>query len=208
MQKMKRVEIAIAVGLIAAILVCFTGFAKTSEEISQDVLRLHILANSDSAEDQALKLAVRDRLRADVPELFAEAKDRDSAAAAAQERLDEIRAIVTDEIARQGYDYTCDAQIVDMYFNTREYDDFAMPAGNYRALRVTIGAAEGKNWWCVMFPPLCLPSAAEAPTVEESFSAQEAELMQAPEPQYEVKFKTLEVWEKVKDTVRGWFDGE
>ena len=93
-----------------------------------------------------------------MPELFAEAKDRDSAAAAAQERLDEIRAIVTDEIARQGYDYTCDAQIVDMYFNTREYDDFAMPAGNYRALRVTIGAAEGKNWWCVMFPPLCLPS--------------------------------------------------
>ena len=197
---MKKWEISIAITLVIAIIANFAGFAQTEKKIESQVLRLHILANSDSAEDQALKLAVRDRLLGEMGYLFENADSRESAVSAAREQLENIEAIARDEITKQGYDYGCKAEIVDMYFTIREYGDFTMPAGYYKALRISIGAAKGKNWWCVMFPPLCLPAATQKS--DEYFDKAQNELIHAETPRYEVKFKTLEIIEKIRDKFR------
>jgi stage II sporulation protein R len=157
---MKRIEIAILVGLVCSVcLSAFTAFAGECGEIRGGVVRLHILANSDSGEDQALKLEVRDAILAGTGETFAAARTKEQAVAAAGASLGDIAAIAEEEIARHGYDYGVSARLVNRYFDTREYDGFTMPAGRYDAVQVEIGAGGGKNWWCVMFPPLCLPAA-------------------------------------------------
>lgn len=198
-----RGEKAVLIGLSVAILLSFTGFAKTCEEIEDNVLRLHILANSDSEEDQRVKLAVRDRLLEDVPELFQEAEDRESAVEAARCTIDKIRDVVADELAVQGADYGFDVEIAEnMYFEVREYDGFTMPAGFYSALRITLGRAEGKNWWCVMYPPLCSSAAVKT---EEAFDRGQNGVLTA-NSDYEIKFKFCEILYRAGDTIKKWFD--
>lgn len=159
---MKRFELAIAIGLLCSILLTsFTAFAQECDDIRHEVVRLHILANSDSDEDQALKLAVRDAILAGTEDMFTSARTKEEAERLAAGRLAEIEALAEAEILRQGYDYQVSARIVNRFFDTRVYEDFTMPAGRYDAVQVEIGAGAGKNWWCVMFPPMCLPAAQE-----------------------------------------------
>lgn len=159
---MKRIELAVALGLLFAILISnFTTFAEECDEIRHSVVRLHILANSDSDSDQTLKLAVRDAILAGTEELFTAPRTKEEAEALAGSHLGEIEAIAQDEIARQGYNYDVSARVVNRFFDTRHYDGFTMPAGRYDAVQVEIGSGDGKNWWCVMFPPMCIPAASE-----------------------------------------------
>lgn len=200
-----RLLAAIAIGLVFCIgLSMFRTFAEDCSDIREDVLRLHILANSDSGEDQALKLAVRDRILALDTTLFAEADSRADAEAAAAEQLELIRATAQDEILRQGYSYTVRAELVNMYFTTREYETFTLPAGWYDAVRITIGSGEGHNWWCVLYPPLCLP-AAEAEreeTLSDVFSPEKVEIIQG-KRKYEYGFALLELFENIKNFFTG-----
>lgn len=191
---MKRIELAIAIGLLCTILLTsFTGFAQQCEEIREEVVRLHILANSDSAQDQRLKLAVRDAILEQTEEFFRQSQSKEQAEALAEQHIEEIRAIAKREIVRQGYDYDVTARIINRYFETRVYDGFTMPAGYYDALQLEIGSGEGKNWWCVMFPPMCIPAA----TADSGMELEDKIRNLGETPQYQPAFAVVEVIESI-----------
>lgn len=206
---MKKTDIILSAGLISAILFTnFTDFGKTLYSIENDVLRMHILANSDSKEDQELKLCVRDRLIEKSDEIFEGCNTLEEMKACAEEKKEEINDIALDVIHEKGYNYTVDTQVVNMEFDSREYGEITMPAGNYDALRVTIGEAEGHNWWCVMYPPLCIPAAekvtTDKKTAEDYFDKKQLDVMENPE-EYQVKFKCVEWYDSLKKTLSEWF---
>ncbi len=153
---------AMVIGAIASIIVgSFTAFAEDCDAKPDEVLRLHIIANSDSEEDQSLKYDLRDHMLSDFSDIFSGCENLDEAKAAANENLEEMRQSAQEFIRRQGYDYTVKCELTDCYFTTRRYGNYTLPAGDYTAVRLIIGEGKGKNWWCVMFPPLCLPAAGE-----------------------------------------------
>ena len=149
------ISLAILSGYAAAVCV-------NQREIAAEVVRLHIRAASDSAEDQRLKEAVRDRLLKD---FFSEElpSDRAQAVTVLFEGLERIEYLARDELALQGCDAEVRAYLTAEYFDTGYYDGFTLPAGKYTALRVDIGPAEGKNWFCVMYPPVCMPASGLSP---------------------------------------------
>ena len=202
--KWRTAEKAICLGLILAVLVSFTGFATQCEDIPDRVLRLHILANSDSEEDQALKLKVRDRIVTESAGLFDQVTDRESARAVVEKNMDALREAAQDEVYRQGYSYPVSMELTHMYFTTRVYGETALPAGYYEALRVTIGAGAGHNWWCVIFPAMCLPVAEESQELDGVLNEEQMEIVEEGESaQYEIKFKALEWYEQIVDWFRG-----
>lgn len=196
---MKLSEKAVALGLVIAIVFTFTGFCKTKENIEDEVLRLHIIANSDSEEDQNLKLKIRDEILKRSDLIITKGDTLKTAIEDVSASLDEIENIAQNVIEKEGFDYGCKAEITKMYFDIREYDDISMPSGEYMALRLTVGEGKGKNWWCVMFPPLCLPAAKQE---VQSFSEKEQEILSVTEPQYEIKFKVVEIWENIKNKLK------
>lgn len=158
--------------VISAVLVLmissFSVFATDCEEKSDEVLRLHILANSDSKEDQQLKYELRDHMLITFGEVFAGCEDRNQAINMAKENRSRMEQTANSFIRSKGYNYNVTCEISDTYFTTRKYENYTLPAGNYTAVRFLIGKAEGQNWWCVMFPPLCLPASGEFFTEQES----------------------------------------
>ena len=205
--KWRTAEKAICLGLILAVLVSFTGFATQCEDIPDRVLRLHILANSDSEEDQALKLKVRDRIVTESAGLFDQVTDRESARAVVEKNMDALREAAQDEVYRQGYSYPVSMELTHMYFTTRVYGETALPAGYYEELRVTIGAGAGHNWWCVIFPAMCLPVAEESQELDGVLNEEQMEIVEEGESaQYEIKFKALEWYEQIVDWFRGLGD--
>ncbi len=177
-----------------------TGFAGQCQTISDRVLRLHVLANSDSQEDQELKLKVRDRVLECSANMLDGAANRAQAEALTQENLEEIQRAAQQEVYKQGYDYPVSVELTNMRFNTRKYETVTLPAGDYDALRVSIGSAQGKNWWCVMFPPMCLPAAEQIKELSDVLDPAQMEIVEGGD-QYEIKFKTIEVIEDIKS----WF---
>lgn len=140
----------------------FQVFANKCADVRDDVLRLHIPANSDSDEDQAIKLKLRDYILGKYGEELSDFDNAEQAAARAEELLPEISADCDEFLRENGFDYGANAELVTMYFSTREYDKLILPAGEYRALRITLGEGKGQNWWCVIFPQLCLPAVTES----------------------------------------------
>lgn len=197
--KMKKVLAALSIGLFFSILMTsMTDFMTDCGQIRENVLRLHILANSDTDEDQNLKLAVRDRILETTGSLFYNMDSTEDAKETALENLDLILEAAREEIASQGYDYTVNAEVCNMFFDTRIYDQFRLPAGRYDAVRITIGEAKGHNWWCVLYPPMCLPGAMPKEELEAVMEPGEADIIERPE-KYEVKFAVVELWEKFKN---------
>ena len=205
MTKLKYIEKALLIGFVIAILfsfTSFTAFAAQCEQIPNEVFRLHVLANSDSEEDQALKLKVRDRLLDETGELFSECATKEEAISTAKANIAYLEQVAQDEIYKQGYTYGVTVEVENIFFNNRQYDDITMPAGNYDALRVLIGEGAGQNWWCVLFPAMCLPAAEKREGMPELDDVLTDEQMNAVEGnQYEVKFKTVEIYESIKS----WF---
>ncbi len=206
---MKKSDIILLGGLIGAILFSnFAHFENTLNNIENDVLRLHILANSDSEEDQNLKLMVRDRLLENSEILFGGCDTLEEMESTAYDKLDEINSIVLDVINENGFDYSAETNLVNMEFDNRIYGNMTMPAGDYEALRITIGQAQGHNWWCVMYPPLCIPAAeyveSNDDTANEYFTPEELDLMQNPQ-NYKMKFKCSEVFKSIKNKISGFF---
>lgn len=139
----------------------FTVFAERCEDVRGEVLRLHIPANSDSPEDQGIKLEIRDMLLEEFGDQLSDCGDLNAAKARAEELIPEIERRCDEYLRNSGFSYRSHAEIVSMYFTTREYDRLILPAGEYTALRITLGSGEGHNWWCVIFPQLCLPAVSE-----------------------------------------------
>ena len=191
---------ALILAVVLMMLCTITGFAGQCETISDRVLRLHVLANSDSQEDQALKLKVRDKVLECSAYMLDDAQDLNQAEALTEQNLQDIQKVAQEEVYRQGYDYPVKVELTTMHFNTRVYETVTLPAGEYDALRVSIGEAQGHNWWCVMFPPMCLPAAEESKELQDVLDPAQMEIVEGGS-QYEVKFKTIEVLEDIKS----WF---
>ena len=167
-------------------------FFGSCSKLYDDVLRVHIKANSDTAADQSLKLAIRDRVVGECSSYYDGCDGKEDALRITQERLGEIEAIARDEIREHGFDYAVSAEIGEAYFHTRAYDDFTMPAGWYDALRVTIGEGKGENWWCVMYPALCVGAACRDEMREK---LDEGEYRVVTTDRVDFRFKAVEYWE-------------
>ncbi len=146
--------------LIAYVSTCLiNGIAKADtsiqEGIAQKVLRFHVIANSDTEEDQTLKLKVKEAIVESLSPQLSSINDITKVKAIVTEELNSIRDTAEQVIQEQGYDYNVTVSLEKCYFPLKIYGNYAFPPGYYEALRVKIGKAEGKNWWCVMFPPLC-----------------------------------------------------
>lgn len=161
--------------------------------IYEDTIRLHILANSDSKEDQALKISVRDGLLLEYGERLRSAGSFEGAAQLAEGLLSEIECFAEELINAEGYDYSVTAILSEEWYETRDYDGFSLPCGIYTSLRILIGEGEGKNWWCVMYPPLCTELACEDAPADDGFiDYTKEELILISGSKYNVKFKILE----------------
>lgn len=202
-KKLWIIELALFLGFAAALLWGIRA-VHTQQEISDKVVRLHVVANSDSEEDQALKLRVRDAILARTTALLEASDDRSDAEGLIRGQLLELEELAKKEIAAAGYDYTVEAELTEMDFPTKEYESFTLPAGNYLALRVSIGEGKGQNWWCVVFPPLCTAAAAEVPAsaLAAGFSEEEVRLITGEDEGYVLKFKTLEWLEALKEKLK------
>ena len=198
---MKQIVKAACAAFILTVIFSLIPFHAQCERISGDTFRLHILANSDSEADQALKLKVRDRILSELQPLLSSAPDKETAEAVVSGNLQHFADIACDEVMKNGCDYPVTAEITNMYFNTRRYDGYTLPAGRYDALRVRIGKAEGHNWWCVLYPGICLSAAEERDRqARESFDSGEYEVIHN-EP-YSYRFKAVEWLEYLHDLFR------
>ena len=214
---LRRWELALLLGVaLAALLGVWLDGAQAA--LSDQVIRLHVLANSDSEADQALKLRVRDAVLAEAEELFvpgagrAEEWNLHIAGRAETEELlrahlYDLAAAGAEVVGEAGYSYPVTASLVhDYWFPPKTYTDFALPAGAYTALRIEIGAGGGQNWWCVVFPPLCLGSVSETTqetALEAGLTENQVSLMTGEDEGYVVKFKAVELLEQFK----GWLEG-
>lgn len=194
---MKTLEKSVLLALILTILFSFTGFTAACEDIPNHVLRLHVLANSDTQADQALKLKVRDRILKESAGIFDNIHNKEAAENAAKENLTRLQQVAEDEVKKQGYSYPVHVELANMYFTTREYETVTLPAGIYDALRVTIGSGKGHNWWCVIFPPMCLPAAEEKQELSDVLNPNELKIVDG-KNSYVLKFKTVEAYEQVR----------
>ncbi len=194
MNKIKILNISLAIAFIFSILLSFVTFEARCNDLRENVFRLHILANSDSAEDQSLKIAVRDAILAESETLFSDTQSLDDAILTTQKALPQIKRIAERVIAEEGYSYNVKVSISNSFFDTRVYEDFVLPAGEYEALKVEIGEAKGKNWWCVLFPSICVGSAGDLSDAVDNKSAQVAKNPK----KYTVRFKIVEWYETIK----------
>lgn len=182
-------------GVVLCLLLQVLGFAGSSEGIRERVVRLHVLAHDDSEEEQALKLLVRDAVSAEATRLVGEAATRDEVVSRLREGLPQLQAAGQRCVCEAGYAHAVRAELTDMYFTTRTYDSGTYPAGVYEAVRVTIGDGAGRNWWCVLYPPLCVSAAMAAPTAEEVLTDGQCAVVNT--PPYAVRFKLVEWWESL-----------
>ena len=202
-KRLKIWEIILLVGLLA-FLASGAMALRTQDDLSNKVVRLHVLANSDSEEDQALKLLVRDAVLERAEDVLVQTSDRAEAEGKLRGQLLEFERAAAEVIREEGYDYTVTVELADTEFPTREYDGFTLPAGEYLALRVLIGEAAGQNWWCVVFPPLCTAAAADTSVsaMATGFTEEEIKLITEEDSGYILKFKVVEFWEELRQKWR------
>lgn len=192
---------ALVCGFVLAALCSFFPFAAACGQLPRDVVRLHVVANSNGAEDQAVKLLVRDAVLEEAARWYQGAGSMEEASSQLCTHLQSIAGAARQVLGEQGVGYSATAQMTEMYFPTRDYGDFRLPAGRYRTLRVTLGEGAGKNWWCVVFPSLCLPAA----TQEEALLTLPEGERQVVEggQEVQVKLKAVELWESLREWLRG-----
>lgn len=196
----KKIKISVTVGIVVAILFSICSFAKSSEEIRSDVLRLHVIANSDTSVDQNLKLRLRDYILQEGKDIFNGSVNVENAVEKIEPVLPELEKSAKAFVNQAGFDYDVKISLSNEYFTTRTYETVTLPAGKYLALRVVIGSGEGHNWWCVMFPPMCVPAADKKDEIENVFSEKEIKLVES-KPKYEPRFKVVEIYEQLKEII-------
>lgn len=196
----KAVKIFIPLFLVFAFLFSYiTPFIETSENISEEVFRLHILANSDSTEDQQLKLKVRDEILKKGETVFASSNSLDETIKLCKDNITLFQQTAEQCLKDNGSNYSVKVYVDKEYFNTRKYDEITLPSGIYNALKIEIGQGKGHNWWCVMFPAICLSSVTDD-ELNKYLSEDEQKLVNS-NSKYEVRFKIVEIYEKIKSKV-------
>ncbi|MBQ4100107.1 MAG: stage II sporulation protein R [Oscillospiraceae bacterium] len=197
---MKKIEISLLIAVIITSLFFseISVFAKGCDEISDKVLRLHITANSNSEDDQNLKLLVRDAVLQKADEIIFANKGKDEACDVISKNISLIKKTAKDVVLQNGYNYPISCEVGRRYFTTRTYDDITMPAGEYDALCIDIGSGEGKNWWCVCFPPMCLPGAVKKQELSAILTDEEIEFLES-KPRYKAQFAIVELWNSIRN---------
>lgn len=196
---MKRIKLSILFGLISAMLLSVSHFNVLCDDLRENVLRLHIIANSDSVADQNLKILIRDEILNETSDLFLNVTDLEDAKQKVGTSLNEFEEIAKRVIVENGFNYDAVAYVEEKYFDTRVYDEFTLPAGYYPSLVIELGKAEGKNWWCVVFPTVCIPAASKG-DLSDSVNAESANMAKQGS-RYIMRFKTVEIYEKIKNFI-------
>lgn len=190
---MKTYKIFLPLFMVFALTLSFLQpIIATSENISNKVLRLHILANSDSTADQDIKLKVKNYFLENTTDLFV-GKTVEENIEIAKENIDYIENLCNCFMADNGYNYKTTVTVDKEYFDTRVYDDFTLPAGIYNSIKIKIGEGNGHNWWCIVFPSVCLSACSTS--MSDYLTDEEMELIN---DSYTPKFKIVEIYEKIK----------
>ena len=183
--------------LILGIIQPVVAAVKTSEGISNKVFRLHILANSDSTKDQNIKLMLKNYILENTQDIIG-GKTLDEAIKNAKNNTKEITDMCNDYLKSKGLEYKVKVNVVKEYFKTRVYDDFTLPAGKYSSLKIEIGEGDGHNWWCIVFPSVCLSACSES--MSDYLDDDEMKFVSNT---YSPKFKVVELYESVKEKIKG-----
>ena len=205
MKNLKRFLI-IFILFITYIFFCISSYSNAvSQDIQNSVFRLHVIANSDSKEDQDLKYLVRDELIKYMNSISKNISSKEEAIKLVEDNKEEFYNIAKKVISDNGFNYTVNIQIGNFSFPTKNYGDISLPAGFYDALKVEIGEANGQNWWCVMFPSLCFVDVSNGIVPEESkenlennMQEEEYNLISSDDLQFKLKFKLVELFENAK----------
>ncbi len=205
--KIRNIIIVIFLLSIYTLISAFSYANAVSKDLCQSVFRLHVIANSDTVNDQSLKYKVRDNVLSYMNNLCSNIKTKEEAIEIAQDNQSEFYKIAKQTIIDNGYDYDVNIKIGAFDFPTKQYGDISFPAGSYDALRIEIGEAKGQNWWCVMFPPLCfvdmtsgvVPEESKE-TLESSLSSKEEYILITDDKSNDIqfKFKLVELFQNVK----------
>lgn len=204
MKKIKNLLIIILLLFIYCIICAFSYVNAVSTDIQNSVFRLHVIANSDSDEDQNLKYIVRDKVLEYINSISNSSMTKDEVIALANENINEIQKIAENTIHENGYNYSVKLNIGNFSFPTKKYGDITFPAGFYDALKIEIGEAKGHNWWCVMFPPLCFVDVTSGivpeeskQTIRDNLSEEEYKLLSENSGNINFKFKIVEMFQDI-----------
>ena len=205
MKNTKKIFLILILFIIYLLLSAFSYTNAVSTDLANNVFRLHVIANSNSQEDQELKYVVRDELIAYMNSICKDISSKNDAIRIANENKNEFYNIAKKVILDNGFNYEVNIEIGNFSFPTKTYGDISLPAGFYDALKVEIGKASGKNWWCVMFPSLCFVDVSNGIVPEESKEDLESNLQEedynliaSDKVEYKVKFKLVELLENAK----------
>lgn len=177
-----------------------------AESIYSSVVRIHVLANSDSPEDQALKLSVRDRLLEYANANFSLCENREEAEEEIRTHLSKLEEVAQKTLLENHSDQNVLVSLTKEYYPTRYYEDFSLPAGEYTSLQVRLGEAEGKNWWCVLFPPICVNSAkgTEDALLDAGMGETQVKTVTVNQGEYRIRFKLVEWFQTAKHKAKSW----
>ncbi len=208
-KELKYMAIALTIGFMVTLTVGFTTekyATEVNEDLAESVLRLHIRANSDEEYDQALKIKVRDALLKEFEPELRGADTKEELIDVINENHNRIIEIAEKTVKENGYNYSVRANVGEAFLETKKYGNVFLPAGNYDALIIEIGSGEGRNWWCVLFPPLCyvegtsVVSGKDKEILMESLTPEEYELITSQsEGNIEFRFKLVEIWGRIKN---------
>lgn len=200
----KRLLLLLLLLFIYIFICAFSYVSAVSTDIQDSVFRLHVIANSDSAEDQNLKYIVRDKVLEYINSISGNENSKEDVINLAKSNINEIQKIAENTINENGYNYSVKLNIGNFAFPTKTYGDISFPAGFYDALKIEIGEAKGQNWWCVMFPPLCFVDVTSGVVPEESkevikenLSEEEYELLSQNSDDINFKFKIVEMFQNI-----------
>lgn len=194
-------KILIFAVVVLALVLLIRPIVKDKVSLQENILRLHVVANSDSEEDQKQKLSVRDSIISYLQPKLEGLTGKNQVMALIEEELPKLKQIAQNTLNELGSKLSVVVRLCREEFNTRYYDTFSLPAGVYDALRVEIGNAEGKNWWCVVFPSLCLPAAGQSVVQTAATVGIDAELGNTltGEKGYEIRFFLLDWLGKIEN---------
>lgn len=205
MKNFKKYFIIFILLFLYVMLYSFSYANNVVSDLSNSLFRLHVIANSNTKEDQNLKYLVRDELISYMNTLCSNVSSKEQAIAIANEHLDNFQKVANEVISKNGFNYSAKVQIGNFAFPTKTYGDISLPAGYYDALKVELGKAEGKNWWCVMFPSLCFVDINNGIVPEESKEELQSSLLEedynlisSNNSEYKLKFKIVELFENSK----------
>lgn len=194
--KFSKLELSLLVAMF--ITLTYSAFATNStEQLSSKIIRFHVLANSDTDFDQQLKITVKDEVFEYISLLTANCSSNEEAYSIIFDNLEEINSLSSEIIRENGFNYNSSTILQYEYYPTTNYVDFSLPSGYYNGLKIEIGQAQGQNWWCVLFPPLCNQTAYDTKNLNSS----EIEFISS--ENYEFRFKFIDTFSQIKHQING-----